>query len=344
MEPGRSVSVIIPTFRKRAFLEATLSSLAAQTYPAALTEVVVVDDCSDDGSFEHLQSLATPFSLVPVRHEVNKGRAAARNTAIHAATGDLVVFVDDDMRCEPDLIEQHVCFHEAHPNTVAIGNALTAPELGRKTVFSYLDEMGVHRLEPGSVAPARYFVTNNASVERRHLLDVGLFDESFRRYGFEDTELAFRLEDDAGLSFRYCATALAYHLHDQSLSDVLDKRTESARPLLRLLDRHPHRADELSATVLLPPGPSDSATLRLRKFLVAVATNRVFYSLVRSLAAGFWLGGLSRDVMVYLIACQVPTRTPPGPGGEDRLRGPASARRPLDPIHAHSANRDTLAK
>jgi glycosyltransferase involved in cell wall biosynthesis len=304
VEPSLTLSIIIPTFRKREFLEPTLESLARQTYPDALTEVVVVDDCSADGTLEYLQGLQTPFKLVAIAHKVNKGRAAARNTAIRAATGDLAVFVDDDMRCEPDLLEQHVRFHEQHPGIVAIGSAVTAPELGRKTVFSYLDEMGVHRLEAGAVAPARYFVTNNASVERRHLLDVGLFDESFRRYGFEDTELAFRLEDEAGLRFMYCAEAVAFHLHDQSLDDVLAKRIDTARPLMRLLARHPHRARELSADVLLPPSPDDPAGLRVRKALVAAATNRALYTVVRRVAGAFWLRGLSRDVMAYLIACQ----------------------------------------
>jgi len=304
VKTDRSVSVIVPTFRKREFLEPTLDSLARQTYPASLTEVVVVDDCSGDETFEYLQALDTPYTLVPIGHDVNKGRAAARNTAIKAATGDLAVFVDDDMRCVPEFLERHVHFHEEHPGTVVIGSAVTAPELGHKTVFSYLDEMGVHRLKPGSVVPARYFVTNNASVERKHLLDVGLFDESFRRYGFEDTELAFRLEDRAGLRFMYCAEAVAYHLHDQSLEDVLSKRLDTARPLMRLLASHPHRARELSADVLLPPTAGDSAGLRLRKRLVAAATNRLFYSLLKSLAGAVWLRGLSRDVMVYLIACQ----------------------------------------
>ena len=206
---ARPVSVIIPTYRKREVLEATLVSLAAQTYPAGSIEVVVVDDCSQDGTLEYLEALDVPFTLVPIAHEVNKGRSAARNTAVRAATGDLVVFVDDDMRCEPDLIERYVRFHEEHPDSVAIGSALTAPELGRATVYSYLDEMGVHRLPPGSRVPARYFVTNNSSVARRPLLDVGLFDESYRRYGFEDTELAFRLEDEAGLSFYFCSEARA---------------------------------------------------------------------------------------------------------------------------------------
>ena len=304
MESARSVSVIIPTFRKREFLDATLSSLGRQTYAAEKIEVVVVDDGADDGTVEYLRSLDTPYTLVPIGHKTNKGRAAARNTAVRAATGDIIVFVDDDMRCEPDLIEQHVRFLKEHPGVVVIGNAITAPELGRSTVFSYLDAMGVHRLPAGAVSPARYFVTNNASVERRHLLEVGLFDETFRTYGYEDTELGFRLEDDAGLKFMYCAKATAYHLHEQTLDEVLAKRIGSMRPLLRLLAKHPDRACELSADVLLPPAPGDSAGVALRKLLIALSTNRLFYTLVKWVAGAVWLRGLSRDVMVYLIACQ----------------------------------------
>jgi len=304
VEPARSVSVIIPTFRKRELLKATLTSLGQQTYPAELIEIVVVDDGADDGTVEYLRSLDTPCTLVPLGHKTNKGRAAARNTAVRASTGDLTVFVDDDMRCEPDLIEQHVRFHSEHPGVVVIGNAVTAPELGRTTAFSYLDEMGVHRLPAGSVCPARYFVTNNASVGRHHLLDIGLFDETFSRYGFEDTELGFRLEDDAGLNFMYCAEATAYHLHEQTLDDVLEKRIGSVRPLLRLLAKHPHRASELSADVLMPPAPGDPPGVRLRKLLLVFSTNRLFYTLVKSIAGAVWLRGLSRDVMVYLIACQ----------------------------------------
>ena len=212
--------------------------------------------------------------------------------------------MDDDMRCNEGLVEAHVKAQRERGDSVVIGSALTAPELGHATVYSYLDEMGVHRLTPGARAPARYFVTNNASVGRRHLLGVGLFDENFRNYGFEDTELAFRLEDIEGLDFWFCPEALAYHMHDQSLEQVLEKRLDTAKPLRLLLDRHPHRASELSADVLLPPSGEDSAALALRKLAIRLATNRLFYGLVRALASAFWLRRLSRPVMVYLIACQ----------------------------------------
>ncbi len=74
--------------------------------------------------------------------------------------------------------------------------------------------------------------------------------------------------------------------------------------MLLLLTKHPDRTSELSIDVLMPPAPGDSAGVRLHKLLLAFSTNRLFYTLVKSLARVVWLRGLSRDVMVYLIACQ----------------------------------------
>ncbi len=302
MEAARTVTVVMPTRDRKKLLRETLASLAGQTYPAESIEVVVVDDCSSDGTLEFLRELETPLSLVPIRHEVNKGRAAARNTALRAATGDLVVFVDDDMRCDPDLIRAHVRFHETHPKAMVIGSAVQAPELGRSTVFRYLDEMGVHKLTSGSRAPSRYFVTNNASIPREPIIAVGLFDESFRKYGFEDTELAFRLEDQADLTTWFCGEAVAYHLHAQTLDGVLEKRRDATLPLLRLIERHPERAAELSADALMPLSPDDGAGMRAKKLLVRWATNEPCFAATRALARAFRLGPFSRRVMVYLIA------------------------------------------
>ncbi len=298
------VSVVIPTYNKEPLLARTLASLAGQTYPAERTEIVVADDHSTDGTSAYLAGLKLPQRLTVVRHDENRGRAAARNSAIRAATGELIVFVDDDMLCAPDLIERHVRLHGDHPDAVVVGRARQAEELGHSTALTYLDRMGVAKHAAGSRVPARYFVTNNSSVARDRLLEVGLFDETFRNYGFEDTEIAFRLEDEAGLTTWYCAEAAALHIHRQSFDDILDKRIENAAPLRHLLARHPDRAGEMRVDLLLPVSPTDQPGLRVRKRLVALATNRLFYHLVRAAARAVWLRGLSLPVMTYLIACQ----------------------------------------
>lgn len=299
----RTLSVIVPTYRKRDLLATTLKALEAQTYPMDLVEVIVVDDCSNDETAGFLKGLSTSFRLVPLAHEVNKGRAAARNTGIRAAVGELVVFLDDDMRAEPGLLASHVACHDEHPGSVVIGNALTAPELGPSNVFAYLDSRGVHKLSPDVRMPARYFMTNNSSVPREALLEAGLFDECFRSYGFEDMEIAFRLEEVAGLAFWYCPEAVAYHIHYHSLDDLLSKRLEGARSSLgHLLAKHPDRARDLSVELLLPVSASDRPALRIRKFLTQCPMRRPWTDLARALAPLRWLGPLAYPLFDYLVA------------------------------------------
>jgi glycosyltransferase involved in cell wall biosynthesis len=299
---ARTVSVVVPTYRKKELLACTLNSLSAQTYPHDLVEVVVVDDCSEDGTGEFLEGVEAPYRVLALRHETNRGRAAARNTGIAAASGEIVVFLDDDMRADPRLLSSHVRFHDAHPNAAAIGNAVTAPELGDSLLFRYIDSRGVHKLPPGGRSPARYFVTNNASVPRRALTEAGLFDEAFRSYGFEDTELAFRLEERAGVSFWYLREALAQHIHYHSVDQFLEKRRTAARSSLSyLLEKHPGRARDLSVEALLPPSRADGSGLRLRKLVVALLMARPFTVAARRLVEERWLGRAAYPVFDYLI-------------------------------------------
>lgn len=317
------VSVVIPTFGKADLLSDTLTALGRQTYPPDLTEVVVVDDCSPDRTTEMLSGLTTRFVLKRLRHDANRGRAAARNSGIRGASGELVVFLDDDMRADPRLIEEHVSFHGSHRSAAVIGNALTAPELGRSNVFAYLDTRGVHKLRPGSRSPARYFLTNNSSVPREALISAGLFDESFLSYGFEDMDIAYRLERNAGLLFWYCADAVAYHMHHHTLDQLLSKRLESARTTLpHLIGKHPDRVGDLSLDLLLPPSVRDTASLRARKLLFRALAAPPLERAARAAAPCACLGRLAYPVLDYLIACQyrrglaeaAPTETDTRPG------------------------------
>ena len=90
---------------------------------------------------------------------------------------------------------------------------ITAPEIVDSSLFDYLDSRGVAKLPPDSEVPARYFLTQNASVPRWALEEVDGFDEDFEAYGFEDMEIAFRLEDRCRLGFRSLVGARGEHVH-----------------------------------------------------------------------------------------------------------------------------------
>ena len=100
-------SVVIPTYQRRDVVVSSVRALAAQE-DAPPFEVVVVVDGSVDGTAEALRALATPFPLSVVE-QPNAGRPAACNRGAAAASGELLLFLDDDMEAHPRLLA------EVHP-------------------------------------------------------------------------------------------------------------------------------------------------------------------------------------------------------------------------------------
>lgn len=88
-----AVSVVIPAYNRLKSLPRALDSVLRQTFEDI--EVIVVDDCSTDGTWNYLNSVRDPRLRI-IRHEVNKGAGAARNTGFRAARADLIAFQDSD--------------------------------------------------------------------------------------------------------------------------------------------------------------------------------------------------------------------------------------------------------
>jgi len=242
------LSVVIPSMNKVALLRQTLAALQAQDpAPGGPWEVVVVNDGSTDGTAGYLASLhawAEP-QLQVVSPPQNVGRARARNLGAQAARGDYLLFLDDDIVAPPGLVAAHLQVLESHPGCGTIGYAVTAPDLVDGPHFHYLDTRGAARLAPGP-APGRFFVTQNAAVPREKFLAIGGFDEGFAAYGFEDMEVAFRLEDEAGLRFETLAAPVPRHVHHHTVSEYFAKKVECGRHSLPHLARlHPGRIREM---------------------------------------------------------------------------------------------------
>jgi glycosyltransferase involved in cell wall biosynthesis len=252
------LSVVIPTFNKVALLEQTLAALEQQIVPRDLEwEVVVVDDGSTDGTAAALERRArrARVRLRPVSPGRNVGRAAARNFGAQQAEGRFLLFLDDDIVAPPDLVAAHLKVLAVRTNRGTIGYAVTEPSLVDGPHFAYLDSRAVAKLPPGR-APAKYFVTQNAAVPRAAFLSVGGFDEQFSAYGFEDMEVAFRLEEQAGLVFHALTQPVPHHVHHHTLAEYLEKKRECGVYSLPLLAaKHPRRLADMGLNLVIdPPG------------------------------------------------------------------------------------------
>jgi len=95
-----SVSVVIPLYNKRPYIERALHSVLSQTTPPR--EIIVIDDGSTDGSGEVVKSFPAP-NLVLVRQE-NRGESAARNRGIQLARGKTIALLDADDAWEPEFL------------------------------------------------------------------------------------------------------------------------------------------------------------------------------------------------------------------------------------------------
>lgn len=208
-------SIVIPTYNRARYLTRVLDALERQDTPAGTFEVVVADDGSTDDTSTVLER-ETSFPLIRLRQD-NAGPAAARNGAIEQASGEIVIFIDDDVIPATDLVRQHLDAHAASPGVV-IGR-MAMPDDTRQPAWAEWEGRTLQRqyeqmLAGIFMATPRQFYTANASVRRVDLVTAGLFDASFRRA--EDVELAYRLED-LGLRFRFVSEAVVTHDTPRSL-------------------------------------------------------------------------------------------------------------------------------
>ena len=241
----KKASIVIPTFNKLNRLRLVLKSLESQVNDDV--EVIVVFDGCDPEVIEGFNALNLSFKPTAVISEQNIGRARARNKGIEAATGEIVIFLDDDRVVSPTYIESHYALHKEKGFGVVLGQRNQLFMKDSDIDRFYEDSTGlrefcetngeVERYGYGHGAKSRIrwmnFYTGNVSVDRQALLDVGGFDEAFSKWGHEDLDLGIRLYLK-GLTFGYSKVANNYHLMHASNFDNKKKQcAENMRYLVK---------------------------------------------------------------------------------------------------------------
>ncbi len=202
MPEGLSVSVVIPTLNGLLQSDSVLFSLERQSYLSDIAEVIIVDDASRNPRkttlYESMKKRFSRLNIVVLYHERNAGPAAARNTGVKMATGDVIFFTDDDCELPSNCIEEHLKVYGTHPFVSGVGGwyrpyekdilkSLIQTYMG---VIHYGNYYGKFLFRPSaSRSPIESMLpavnTANLSV-RRYVFNQVLFDEDFMAPCLED--------------------------------------------------------------------------------------------------------------------------------------------------------------
>ena len=227
---------------------AAVDALGRVDYPGKV-ELIVVVDGSTDGTSEALGAIACPFP-VRVVEQPNSGAAAARNRGAALAQGEILLFLDDDMICDTDILRQHAVSHVQGADAV-LGDIPLDPAsppgflsrgVGRWAAMRSRELAAGKPLELGDL------LTGQLSVKRAVFEHLGGFDCRFTEggtFGNEDLDFGIRLLADHVVRFN--PQAISRQRYVVGPSQHLRQWREAGEADVALARKHPERAREVFA-------------------------------------------------------------------------------------------------
>jgi glycosyltransferase involved in cell wall biosynthesis/peptidoglycan/xylan/chitin deacetylase (PgdA/CDA1 family) len=242
-------SIVIPTYERREIVARSVAALDRQSFRDF--EVVVVDDGSGDGTAEALRALELNFPLNVISRP-NEGASVARNIGAATAAGEYLVFLDDDMEADPEMLAEqdrslregadmvlgHLPLHPDSPDNLLSQGVGRWAEKRRERLEGIAGELPITELNTGQMSISR------ANFER-----LGGFDPSFTReglYGGEDLDMGYRV-GRAGLRLVFNPAAISYQYYGVDPGDYTRRTRETGRSAQQLRAKHPELTQDLHA-------------------------------------------------------------------------------------------------
>lgn len=161
------VSIVTPTYNSEKYIEETVVSVLAQTYPN--WELIIVDDCSKDNTRNLLEKIKGQDSRVRILFmDVNSGAGVSRNIGIEQARGQYLAFLDSDDIWNADKLEKQVNYLTETDSAIC------------HTSFSFIDESGSERRGRVNVANSVDLIHNLKKTE------IGTSTAIINRYKVKD--------------------------------------------------------------------------------------------------------------------------------------------------------------
>lgn len=210
------VSLIITTYNYAQYVERAIRSALDQSLSSDQYEIIVVNDCSSDGTksvLENFEKDARIFNL-----EENLGLSGARNFGIKKAKGQFVAFLDADDYLHKETLRLQKLFLEEN-------NSLDAVSVD----YYLVDERGKH-IE--HVNAAEKPIACGVMFRKDFLYNIGLYDEQFRAR--EEEDLRIRWTDKYNV-YNIILPMYRYRMHDNNLTKNESAMQEGA---IKLQEKH----------------------------------------------------------------------------------------------------------
>ncbi|HPT11190.1 MAG TPA: glycosyltransferase family 2 protein [Bacteroidales bacterium] len=229
------LSVIIVSFNVKSYLHQALHSVITAS-AGIKSEIIVIDNCSSDGSAEMVETLFSGVRLI--RSDMNNGYAAACNMGIRASSGEFILILNPDTIVSPEAFSLSLKFMNDNPDAGAAGARMTdgkgrfLPESKRgfpSPLTALFRLTGLSFIFRKSAIVNHYYLGNMPEdtncradiltgaymfIRRQALEKVGLFDTAFFMYG-EDIDLSHRIVM-AGYHNYYLANVRITHFKGMS--------------------------------------------------------------------------------------------------------------------------------
>lgn len=180
-------SILVPAYNEEQPISSCLNSLTSLTYDDK--EIIVIDDASTDSTVQSVERFLDK-GVILARRKKNGGRAAALNSGLQKATGDIIITTDADTVVPADWLQRFKS-HFKRQGVIAVGGAYQSHNKDKPlaNATSVLDQIlnGVFRK---SLVPNKLSGVNSA-IRRNALLDLGGFNEN--SWWSEDSELGWKL-------------------------------------------------------------------------------------------------------------------------------------------------------
>jgi len=226
------VSIIIPVYNSEKTLKLCLDAIFRQTYKNF--EVIIVDDCSKDNSYNIAKKYKKNNCKI-IKLKKNSGPAVARNIGARYAKGEFLMFVDSDVALKKNVLSLIIEKFKKEPGLAAVNGIYAKKPLIRDSLVEDYRVLQEHYWQKSTAGYISSIMISIAAIKKNIFKEIGGFDERYKKADVEDVEFGHRLSQKYKT---YMSPAIqGYHDSDDKLMKILKNISKRAMYRVKLFKR-----------------------------------------------------------------------------------------------------------